>query len=293
MINLNRLANGVKSKLLSMETKMEKSNEMGRDYDDSAEKAGQEFIRKNWNRLKPRTTETLISSGYYDNHGNRDQEHFGGGEVEHLEFNVGLLDRCDHCSLPNRSDNGAHISKDVYSDDIFGACVDLLYQPLWHDPQFLRLALNAFPKHQMANLLFILPPIKEDKPLFLFIKFLAIVGFGFLLFLITISSPYFLGLAFVSAAQGDIESTVFALYVLGSGVWIHFFMKNMTNNESKKSQYEKNYDAWNGLRSHWGWQSTGSGARFCFHEMAKNGVSVPPLAFDLCAALEASILKRY
>ncbi|MDD1626927.1 MAG: hypothetical protein LUQ26_05565 [Methylococcaceae bacterium] len=264
--------------------------DVAQDYEDSL-KAGQEFIKKNWMGLKQETKDSLVDFGSYDNRGRRLKESEIGDKSENLEYQVGILSRCTNYKLPSRSETDVLILKEAYSDEVLYACEFLLYSSQWHDPRFLRLGLNAIRKHQMANLLLQLPPDQKNK--FLHIKLFASYGAGILLILIVLLSPGLLGLALVSAAKGDLESTVQALYVMGFGIWIRNLMKNISENMTKVDQDVKSYEAWSWLGLRGGdWLLIGSGAKFSFQEMAKNSVFVPPLAIDLCTVLEANVLKK-
>lgn len=270
-------------------------NELADDYEKS-QKAGQEYIRKVWRFLKEGTKTYLITSSCYDQRGQRLEVEFGvADDIDTLESYLGSLNRCAECNLPSRTVENSTIQREAFSEDVLAACDEFLYRHQWHDPHFLRLALRALRIHKLANLMTRLPAIKEEKHWIFLVKAISLMIYGILGFLLMLASPYFIGVALTSAAKGDEGGAVFALYFVGLAIFIFAHQKNFAKDIGKPtSEDEVEYSEWYRLNPYavGSWLSTGAGAKFYFQEMARKGVNVPPVAIDLCAVLEASVLKK-
>lgn len=268
-------------------------NEGVDDYDKS-QKVGQQYIRNSWKLLKEETQTCLVTSNCYNQKGQRLEVEYGEAEdIEELEYHIGKLKQSADCKLPSRTEEGAMIEGGALSDDVLMACDHLLFYPQWHDPSFLRLAMRAFRTHKLANLMTRLPAIKEAK--YWLVKPTLLILYGILGFLLMLASPYFIAIALTSAAQGNEGVAASALYVVGAAVFILAHQKNLTKDIGKPiNGNEVEYNEWYRLNDYQAgsWLTTGAGAKFYFEEMARKGVNVPPVAIDLCAALETSVFKQ-
>lgn len=263
----------------------------GADDYDKSQKEGQEYIRKAWSVLKKETKAFLMTSGWYDQHGKQIEveDRFPDDAVNNLEHSLATLKRCAEYSLPLRTTKDWFIKGEALSDDVLVACDELLYMNQFHEPIFFRLALRAVRIHRLANLMTRLPAINEK---FLLVEPIFKIIVAILAGLLALASPYFLGVALTAAAKGDQDSAVFSLYAIGLAILFVGWVNNLAKDESISGD-ELEYKEWYMNPFVVGsWLSTGAGAKFYFQEMAKKGVNVPPLAIDLCAALEASVLTK-
>ncbi len=271
-----------------------------KEYDD-AQDIGQQYISSQWKLLRDDTKSYFIDSGCYSESGKRIAvEPFSSDkadEIESLESYIGYLRQCANYRLPSRSVKDAIIPRAAFSNEVLAACNHILCSPQWHDPLFLRLALMAFRVHTIANLMGLLPPVKEKSDLMGVIGAGSLILFSLIAFILLIASPYFVSVALVSVAKGDEGSTITAMYLIGFTIYLFWELKvkvkkKNEGNFSNGYDYEFEYNEWDRLGFYQSsWWSTGAGARFYFESMAKKGVNIPPMAIDLCAALESSILN--
>lgn len=259
------------------------------EYDKSRE-IGQKYISSAWKQLTTAIKDRLVATGHYSSNGgrsgNEDCPCDVESEVESLEYQLGKLKACADCKLPSRTDKNAQIGYEAVTDDIRFTCDEILYKAQWHDPWFIRLGLRAISKQQMANLW--IPAPKTDR----FIEFKAVAMFvaGLLCMVLVYASPYFVGDALVSATKGNLGDTVLACYVLGFTWWLHELIKNITTVVKPETQDAKNETAFNTwVRLDCLMQplyTTGAGLKVYLEKMVMDGIEVPPIAFDLCSALE-------
>jgi hypothetical protein len=294
------------------------------EYWNNSEKKGQEVVKTYWKGFTQKTRDNFIKSGCYDNNGNRIEPFFLTSifpciddsdenycqqqekqrvlvnEIEELEHHLGVLKLCASCELNSPSETSS--AKNNIPDEAFGfgeitnAYEFLLILTKWHEPSLLRLALSAIVKNQKAKFLANLPAETEKTNwgiiIILFLTpFLAILNC-----LLYLSSPFILSYALVSAFKGNVEDTAYSFYLLGLLVFIKQTGKNIKSDLDKKNiptQDRKNYEAWHKLNYAETYQfSTGVGAKFVFKKMVKDGIDVPPIVFDLCAALESATLRK-
>lgn len=245
-------------------------------YDEAAA-AGQGVIRERWGRLSETTRAVLARSGFYSARGERLKvEHSFGddprADTERLEHALGMFKQCISSKVPMRSEKGAPIPHEALTDDVLLSCEELLYVLDWHDPEFLRLALGAVAAHQQANALKLAGPSSSGTGL----GALAVAG----LLLIT---PLALAAGVVAAFEHNVVGAAVAFYVVGGGV-----LAAVRGQEPGKnlSPAERTHLAWWQFRYLQGGAVVGAGARFQLERMAVDGVNVPPVAFDICAALQ-------
>jgi hypothetical protein len=272
-----------------------------------SQRAGQEEIKRLWRRsLHEATKLRLVSSKYYDSRGSRQTlwtEDSENGrqylvdveqdeDIENLEYSIGVLTRCVKAKLPSRdAPSGTAIPSECFGGErhaIENACAEIVSSPKWHEPAFLRLALSAIQKNQLAELLADSPPKDPKRISMLSPLFGLLATWIFSLGLFSIS-PIPLGYALVSAVKGNSEDTIIALYCFGFAFGLARLLAPSNNSaEAPPSPWEQAYEAWNSLfyrQPHW--NLLGAGADFYLRGIAAKGVAVPLLAFDICAKLQA------
>ncbi len=276
-------------------------------YDKSVE-AGQKVIRESWRQLTSATQKLFFASGRWSERGQiqkqASEREWGAGEwdaddkVKRLEVTLGTLSRCAAAQIPYaRNDPKAIVPREAFSDDVLHECIELAADPTWHEPLFLRLALRAICQHEMANLLTRLPVVENQKDppfaaLWAFFKVAGILMVGATSLVLYLASPLLLGIALVQANKGELGAAAIALYGLGLLWWLHSYSKSKSNGDNLSTD-EKTYRAWSSL-CQWPFQThaIGEGALAHLEKMKRDGFDVPHIAFDVCAALRATILRQ-
>ena len=281
--------------------KNKNSVELLKEYDE-LQQAGERYITNKWKFLREYTRSYLIASGCYNKDGERiNVETFNSdqtNEIDLLESSLGRLKLCADYRLPSRSDKEAIISRDAESDEVLFACDNVLRRLEWNDPFFLRLALSAFTVHRLAYLMFRLPTKKEKSVFMSIIGAGSLLFFWFLAFMLVLASPYFVSVALISVIKGNEGSTILMMYFIGFTIYLMIALKGKekkrkNNNSIYEYDYQFEYDEWETLNSNkTSLYTVGAGAKFYFQEMVKKGVNIPPIAIDLCVALEDSLYKK-
>lgn len=256
---------------------------------DLSQQAGKTEITRSWSALRPETRAWLTSTGHYNNRGIPLQVESAQSDVEDLEYNVGLISRCVEAKLPNRSEKGAPIPPEATDSDILSALTTLIRRPIGQDPVFLRRALLALQRYEMARLLCILPVTRTQSTLQSIGRLIFVV---FCLFLLLIS-PAILANVFVSTVAGNNGDTAIGLYALGFTAWMLNIMKNL-GKETPGTKDEQAFNAWAALNpySSGDWTAGGAGAHAYFEDMLRKGLSVPAVAFDLSTSLKLQALRK-
>lgn len=267
---------------------------------DIAQEVGKLFILKKWKFLTENTKNYLTGSGCYSPDGDRinNEDSRLSDEITSLESRLGYLKQCADFR-PSRNHRELIFGNVANSDEVLFACDEILYNPQWNDPFFLRLALDAFGVHRVAYLIFMLPPAEKDKSSFMIaIGTAALLFFGLLTLMFVLALPYIISEALISAVTGDKDNTVFMMYLIGLTIYLLLafkekLKKRKNTNLIQSYDYQFEYDEWERLNFHkTSWSTVGVGAKFYFQEMIRQGVRLPPIAIDLCAALEASMYKQ-
>jgi hypothetical protein len=250
---------------------------------DVARNAGQKEIRGSWQRLRLDTRVWLSKSEHYNERGSPMDVEYQNSDVEDLEYNLGLINLCMKAKLPQRSEKGVPIPAEACSTEVQSAFSFLMYHPCGQDPVFLRQALYALQRYEMARLLSILPAEKATSS-FKTIGLILFAGFSFVLLLAT---PAILSETLVSVARSNYGDTATGLYALGFVAWMFKIGKGLGKNEGTKD--EKTYQSWAFLNPYQSgdWTASGAGAVTYFKDMRKIGLEVPLIAFDLCESLRA------
>lgn len=254
-----------------------------------ARKAGQKEISRSWQRLSKDTRTWLLESQHYNEHGSLIEAQSDNSDVEDLEFNVGLISRCAKATLPQRSEKNVLIPPEAHPSDFPSALSFLMYHPCGQDPVFLRQALHALQRYEMASLLCILPAEKVSSTA----KNVGLFLFGGFILVLLLATPAILADGLVSIARGSYGDTATALYGLGFIAWMFNIARGMGKEAETKTgtKEEKTYKAWAFLNYYQAgdWTAAGAGAATYFQEMRAAGLTVPLIAFDLCESLQAKI----
>lgn len=262
---------------------------LAQSYEDSSA-AGRKFIEEYWRSFRQSTRDWLISSRHYDAHGQSQPLEYGNclNEIESLEYDLGVLQRCVNAKLPTRQQVGAMVSSDALSDAVLSTASQMTYGQRGREPQFLRLALQSVRTHQIATLLTRLPAI--TNPRYPSLKLFRVVVTGGLLVLGVIASPAMLAGALASAAKGDAASAMIGLYGIGFVLLLAGDIKVLAKDKAP-SPDELAYEGWFQLNP-FGvgpWLDYGAGARAYLENMMRKGATVPPVAVDLCALLSQQV----
>lgn len=248
---------------------------------------GRKQIAKDWQALPEDLQQWLLNTKSYNKRGAHVETPEGEGDtsqVEHLEYQLGVVAGCAVSDLPSRDQKPAHIPSDALDDDVLRAVSSLLQHPCGQSKVFLRLALQAIRKHQMANLLMRMPSkkvMRTSEGVWLLIwSVISTIGLVLL--------PAFLGIALVSASSGNGLGTIGGLYAAGISVAVYKGVKNNVKAmEAPGSVDEQAYEAWYWL-GHFGqyeWNVTGAGAKAKFEDMLRRGLPIPLIAIDVADSL--------
>lgn len=189
-----------------------------------------------------------------------------------------------HGKLPFATEKGAAIPVEASSDEVLSAAGELLYVREWQDAEFLRLALGAVAKHQQANALSMHTPPGALAPAW------GCLGAVFKLALL-FAMPVALAAGIAAATRQDVGGAALAFYLLGFGVLAIFSALGI--GVKKKDGFELAYEGWNLFQLSGGAGVTGAGALEHMRRMAKDGVNVPSLAFDVAETLRSRMADRY
>ena len=259
-----------------------------------AQKAGKGAISQSWKSLRPETRKWLAQSGYYSEQGGAALElpDDSADSVESLEYHLGVLALCSDAVLPGRTEKNAQIPLDACKNDVPASISEILVHPYGMEPYFLRLALHAIRKHEMANLMERIPVLAESSAA----KNIGKLAFSAFCILLTLLSPLVAAGALSSAFAGKFGDTAAALYGIGSIVWMLNIAKAWGQEAPDNSQAgndKKAYQAWLQLGPYGlgMWSALGAGAFVYFEDMQQKGLRVPIIAFDVAAALKATTLR--
>lgn len=257
---------------------------------DQAVRAGQTRITKAWRFLSGRTRDWLTGSRLYDPHGARSTEADGADphRIEDFEHALGVLDACVKAMIPRRkAAKGTDIPHAARSEEVVRALEMVLYEPRAHEAIFLRLALHALRQYEMANLLMRLPP-KSELSGGSIAWLISKVGLTLVLVLLT---PAILAFSLSAVAHGEASVATAGFYFLSLVGWLAWLFKGK---DDEPPPDERAWSTWERLGFtgiDGSWTSCGVGASEVLRELLRHGARVPPLAFDLCAALTSASLE--
>jgi hypothetical protein len=201
-------------------------------------------------------------------------------DCERLEYALGVLTQCLAVKLPLRTDKGAPISREAADDEVLSSCEELLFVPVWHDPEFLRIGLGAVVVHQQANSLSMIgPPTVTSAPLGCIGAVLKVV--------LLLLMPLALAVGIAAAVKQDISTSALAFYVVGAGVLAAMSAARVS--VKKDSGFEQAHTAWMRFQLNRMVGVAGGGALEHLKRMAVEGVKVPAVAFDLAEMLRCQM----
>lgn len=265
---------------------------LAKSYEDSVA-AGREFIHQRWREFGQQTEEWLTASGHFNERGKSQilEPAERSDDIERLEFDLGVLQRCVNATLPSRGKTDALIPAEALNYEVLSAAASMMYGNRSHEPAFLRFALAAIRMHQMANLLTHLHPEPVLRTLDGVYRLLGAV----LALIFVLASPGLVGLAITSAAQGDGSAAALAFYGVALALLFAWYMKNL-DKDTALTPHEVAYHDWLMLGVGIGvgagpWLAGGAGTAAYLENMMRKGAKVPPIAFDLCAMLTARITR--
>uniref|UniRef100_UPI00259106F3 hypothetical protein n=1 Tax=Accumulibacter sp. TaxID=2053492 RepID=UPI00259106F3 len=213
--------------------------------------AGRAFIRDFWPVFRIGTKEWLIQSSHYDDSGHRRDLDYGEGseEVERLAYQLGCLRRCVLVVLPGRGvAHGSPIAGEAAADEVLASAAAMLCGPCSHEPEFLRLGLQAVRQHQMANLLCRLPSLSGFgiPPVWAALRALLFFLSAFLTPILVLTLPALLGYAITSGAKGDMAGAIASCYAIGFILLLTAIMRNL-GKEKELTPDEVAYGGWEAL----------------------------------------------
>lgn len=206
----------------------------------AAKTEGQQVIRRRWGVLAPETKSALLASGFYSERGERLDPEFPASslpqhDADGLEHALGLFKHCLAAKLPLATEKNAPIPVEAHTDEVLSAAGHLLHVREWHDPDFLRLTLNAVGKHQQANALSMHTPQSTLAPAW------GCIGALFKLGLL-IAMPVALATGIAAAARQDVGGASVSFYIVGFGVLAAMSAAGI--GVKKKDGFELAYDRW-------------------------------------------------
>lgn len=241
---------------------------------------GRRIVGQRWRAVLPETRSTLVASGYYSPQGVRQDVEYETGVPEHrvedLEHALGVLGLCNASRLPLVTEKGAPISVEAFTDDVLGAAGELLRVRAWHDPDFLRMALYAVIKHQMANALESHSPQPRSSAAW------GCVAALFKLALV-VAMPPSLAVGIAAASRQDVGTASLAFYIFGFGVLAALSAHGVA--PKSKQPVASPYPQWESLSVDGGAGIAGAAALERLRALAALGVKVPPVAVDLAETL--------
>jgi hypothetical protein len=263
---------------------------------DEETRLGRRFIAERWSALAPSTRELLMKSGCYGPRGNCVEPEdpppswVPETDAERLEYALGTFKRCLAAKLPMRKDRGAPVPAETLTEEVVEAAHSLLSVPQWHDAEFLRFALLAVVVHEEANALTMAAPEKSPSAAGSFLQ-----GLGRMALMLL--APYGLASGVAAALRQDVWSATGGFFVLALGVaaaWPRQVAPTDKPRTAPRAEddmpahFEYAYNAWQRFKFfHIG--VTGTSAQFHLERMAREGILVPAVAFDLADALRSRL----
>jgi hypothetical protein len=240
-------------------------------------KVGTGRIREAWPRLLPRTKDLLTKDGF-NSHGGRDTPLGLGDDTGDLAYSLGVFLEAVKAKVP--MEDGDPIPACYMGDEVLHQATNLVLTRQYCDPVFTSVALHACMKHQTANaaLSFHSNGGKRAETkgcLSLMGMFLTGVVFSILL-------AAFIGNGLVSALNHDaMAASVLAYLALGS----YAAMKHL-NKPDEESKWKIALTTWSTLIYRDFHVGTGHGVEQQLQLFLRQGLHVPSVLFDLCAALQ-------
>lgn len=252
---------------------------------DATAATGQAVVRRRWARLEQTTKANLLSSGLYSQRGERLRGDVSEGgtlsdDVERLEYALGLLKACVDAKLPFL-DKEQVIPGEALAEEVLSAAGDVLYHQHLRDPEFVRLALHAVVKQQLANAMFMHKPQALSPGWDALITLLKIGA--------VVVSPYAVAAGLSAVVRQDIGTAAAWLYAAAFGIGAAV---EMHRGAPKLAGFELAYSRWLRFNEPNGFGVTGAGALERLRQMEAEGVRVPAVAFDAAAVLQEQSTRQ-
>lgn len=252
--------------------------------------AGKALIVKHWRFFNAAFRDWLVSSHQYSDDGKVLSVASGNDDalVTELEYHLGTIHLCNEVRLPSPRMESSEAFPYFISHARSSAAF-LLFHPYGQDPTVLRLALRAVAQQEKARLLESLPTSQEYG----IVRFLGRLGLFTISGVLLLASPSFLASVLTSAAAGKFGDTALGCYGLAFTALLVRWVKKLIREEvdSTSSSLERQtLRAWHHLVDDRfeSWTGSGAGARALLEDMLRRGLKVPPIAIDLCDALNAN-----
>ena len=246
----------------------------------AAKNEGQRVICGRWRVLARETRTALVDSGFYTLRGERRvpegvETTLPKHDAERLEEALGLFKLCMAAKLPLATEKHQSIPREAYTEEVMSAAGELLFVRDWQDPEFLRLALGAVAKHEQANALSMHTAPRILGPAW------GCMG-AMLKAALFIAMPGALAVGLVASAGQDVGVGALAFYLVALGV---LAILSTAGIGTKKDGFELAYGSWSRFQLNGAVGVTGAGSLEQLRRMAKDGVNVPSIAFDLAHML--------
>ncbi|MBO9513041.1 MAG: hypothetical protein J7549_02905 [Variovorax sp.] len=241
--------------------------------DESSQQAGQKFISDHWLHLSSRTRLTLRKAGFYGEKGARNPESERGfGPYERIRELEAALGR-----LSNHVE-GAGAALSV--DEVALACREILYVPEWRDPEFIRLAFRAMASQLRDAAAPPIAPIEARRDA---ARWRARAATA----LAVAALPLAMAWALVGGWRGQLVEASAGLYAAAVvGAALAWVVRRQSGTLRSLDLEQQRLQAWERHALMDDVPVIGAGHRFRLEQLASCGVVVPPIAFDLVAALE-------
>jgi len=248
------------------------------------EKTADKHVREWWQRFDPMTRAALSDAGYTEKGRRYDEEDVAADWAFDVRRLIGLSllasraqgDLLDEQweGWPLLSDSDATMLADT-----------VLYTPRLHTPELIGFALRFVVITQAARATSteaMFGPARRAK-----VSIPRAVTSGVLAFGLVLAFPAAVGALLTFAAQGQLGWAIAAASVVGVGAAVlHEVLTRDSPRRASRAEH------WTGLLWRPHSDSTGAGLRARLEEMIRNGVAVPPVAIDLCHALQAAHDRR-
>lgn len=253
---------------------------------EALQKTGCELIiRTHWAELRDNTRRHLVSAGAYSETGVRkriDPEYFNT-EVTALEIALGRMRRCMDAKRPEPGSK----AKDLVTEYLDAEeSLHLVLAPDWarSEPVFLRYALHALRRCEMAKTAHAAIPLRPSIIGGAFRVLLSFIGF-----LLLLASPYMLAMGLAASSAGDVGQAARVFYLIAGGAYALYAVYVWGRGGNTKSR--RVYIAWErldraGLRN---WATTGSAAAAFQEDLLRQGLPVPLVGIDIARSLEHAV----
>jgi len=239
--------------------------------------AGTRRIKEVWSRLQPQTKQ-LLKKDYFDERGGRDTPLDIGDDSAHLVYSLGVFLEAAKANVPMHY--GDSVPSCYLRDEVLQEAANLVWSRRYCDPEFTSLALHACIKHQTAGaasaFYFNSGKPKGAK------GWLHVLGQVITAILFSILLAASIGNGLVSAFEHDAGTSSALAFV---ALFSYGALRNL-NKPKEDSKWSAAFTAWSSLLNRDFHIGTAHGVERQLRQFISNGVHVPSVLFDLCAALQ-------